>query len=68
MVLPVPQGSPVLSTTVMCGGYHPCHMSSLLPAFNLKASCKIENTFVYEIKYQNCFKKWGPTISINDWK
>ena len=59
MVLLVPQGPPVLSTTVMWGGYHPCHMSSLLPAFNLKASYKIANTLVYEIKYQNCFKKWG---------
>ena len=41
MALLVPQASPVLSTTVIYGGYHPCHMGLLLPAFNLKASCKI---------------------------
>ena len=41
MAMLVPQPSPVLSTTVICGGYHPCHMGSLLPAFNLKASYKI---------------------------
>ena len=41
MALLVHQASPVLFTTVICGGYHPCHMGSLLPAFNLKASRKI---------------------------
>ena len=41
MALLVPQASLVLSTTVICGGYHPCRMGSLLPAFNLKASYKI---------------------------
>ena len=71
MVQLVPQGPPVLSTTVMWGGYHPCHMSSLLPAFNLKASYKIENTLVYEIKYQN-FSKNGASdfckwLKIMDW-
>ena len=49
MVLLVPQVSPVLSTTVICGGYQPCHMGSLLPAFDLKASYKIQNTLVYEM-------------------
>ena len=37
----VPQVSPVLSTTVKCGGYHPCDMGSLMPDFNSKASYKI---------------------------
>ena len=41
MPLLVPQASPILSITVIYGGYHPCHMGSLLPAFNLKASYKI---------------------------
>ena len=49
MVLLVPQVSPVLSTTVICGGYHPCYMGSLLPAFDLKASYEIQNTLVYEM-------------------
>ena len=53
MALLVPQASPVLSTAVICGGSHPCHMGSLLPAFNLKASHKILNTLLYEIKYQH---------------
>ena len=55
MALLVPQTSPVLSTTVICGGYHPFHMGSLLPGFYLKASYKILNTLVYEIKYQHYF-------------
>ena len=41
MTMLVPQASPVLSATVICGGYDPCHMGSLLPAFNLKTSYRI---------------------------
>ena len=68
MALLVPQVSPELSTTVICGRYHPCHMSSLLLAFNLKALYKISNKLVYEIKYQHYFKKWGSSISVNSTK
>ena len=37
MVLLLPQASPVLSITVMPGGYQPCYVVWLLPDFNLKA-------------------------------
>ena len=58
MVLLVPQASTVLSTTVICGGYHSGHMRSLLPAFfKLKASYKTYDKLVYEMP--TLFQKKG---------